>query len=664
MKKIKLQPKFRMISQFVNEKIEKKFPIWIFLVLIGIVTFSYTRITISSDLTLYLNSAINFYNYGATDILPGRPLFPILMSWVFHFLGTDPLNVFWVIRFFAIANPVLVYFLGKKLFNRTIGFFAGIFVLFSYVVNYWSYRHLDAIWPFFVILGIIFMLKQFEKNKIFWLILSAISFSLAFLTKESSIIFALLPFVLILLKRDYRTRLNFKKMIIFILVILICVSPFIFDLAQRTTRLLSAGATSITKDSINSSQDSFLTTVAINPITNYTKGLIKFFYSKNSNSLFTNTNVYIYIGIIVSWLYIFYLAIRRNYSALVLTICFLIYSFVLSFTTEKNMRLGQNIIFFLLSYLALSTFIYKIVFYIQINTKNIKKKTKFIISLISITCFVVVVLLTAYSQVFIKNSKGESNSNFIKGSHFYKKLNNQPNFNFELQGEWEDHTKIAGQWILDNIASDQVFVYFETDGGKRSTSNPLNYYTHYKYKILSAPYKVYENNQIEMKTYIKNPSRPSVIALFYNGLIRVPIAGRLNILVEDDLIDYINELNVDYVIVGLNRNFLNYYLENSPYFEKVFEYTKTGLMHIYKVNSPISAVNKFNPLIDQEVVDLLKLEKEKQSNDEADLRNFFAEQLYFNNLFIDNLISNNYKYIVQKQKGYFKKEGRSYFGTK
>lgn len=143
----------------------------IVILLFGYVSFTTVSITIPSDLLGYMTHALNILNGNGYSYFDGQPVlfrgpvFSLLIAFSFHAFGISPESAFHVIRLFCIANPILIYLFGKKLFNAEIGFAAALFILTSYSISYWSYRHLDAVWPFFVVLHCYFLHKGFEKEK-------------------------------------------------------------------------------------------------------------------------------------------------------------------------------------------------------------------------------------------------------------------------------------------------------------------------------------------------------------------------------------------------------------------------------------------------------------------------------------------------------------------
>ena len=144
--------------------------VYVSLIGAGIVTFHTYDIAIADDMGKYMSYALNMIQGkgyvdfdGAMSVTRG-PVFPLVIAWCYWLLGVSPWSAFWAVRIFCVLNPVVVYALGKELFSKRVGIAASILVLTSYSVSFWSYRHLDAVWPFFTLASILcFILRTIFK---------------------------------------------------------------------------------------------------------------------------------------------------------------------------------------------------------------------------------------------------------------------------------------------------------------------------------------------------------------------------------------------------------------------------------------------------------------------------------------------------------------------
>ena len=153
------------------------------------------KINLTSDGAWYSDIGLNLYHgHGLTDIdhspVITRPLFPVLLAFSFSLFGPSTTSAFATVRVFYILIPLLVYLLGKTLFNRYAGLIASLFVLTSYSLNEWSTLiHLDYILPFFLLLFIELCIVAFNKSNFLLFAASGLVLGLSYLLKEISILF-------------------------------------------------------------------------------------------------------------------------------------------------------------------------------------------------------------------------------------------------------------------------------------------------------------------------------------------------------------------------------------------------------------------------------------------------------------------------------------------
>jgi len=115
---------------------------------------------------------------------------------------------------FGSLTIVLIFFIGKILFNRTIGLFSSLtlLILSLWVVN--SRLIMSEVYLyFFILLSILFLLKSFKKenkHRMLFFILGAISFGFALNIKMFAIELILPILVMILFYDSFNEKLNFK----------------------------------------------------------------------------------------------------------------------------------------------------------------------------------------------------------------------------------------------------------------------------------------------------------------------------------------------------------------------------------------------------------------------------------------------------------------------
>jgi len=352
----------RMFTRFHN------IPPWLFLVILGIITFFAHPISIPSDLKLYFCNALNIYlGKGYVDIdgslvFSRAPLFSIMISFAFWLFGVSHESVFRIIKTFCILNPILVYVIGQKFFGKRVGVSAALLVLTSYAINYMSFRHLDAVWPFFVLLSVFSFYLGFEANKSRYFVLGGISIALAYLVKEVALLFFPLPILMFLLIPEYRKKTFLPKVIFSILVTFIVILPWFLYLIQHNQpfgiNLVVANAGSgfvkkIADSSGLSEKQNFFPTLLSN-LKAWCMGLWHYYHVSrySMGQWFTLSPLFL-----IAWCFVIIGAFRGDRHQRILVFLLILFSPIIYFQGARHMRIGQTLIVFLLSYLVLAVFI-------------------------------------------------------------------------------------------------------------------------------------------------------------------------------------------------------------------------------------------------------------------------------------------------------------------
>lgn len=569
---------------FLKALVKKNY-LALIILLLSFITFYADNITVSSDMGSYMNSAMNInIGKGYTDndgtlIINRGPLFPILIAFSYWILGISPWSAFWVVRIIAVLNPLVIYFLGKKFFGKWIGFSAALLALSSYSLNFWSYRHLDHIWPFFVLLSVFSIYLALEKKSYVHFILSAFFMSSAYLIKQAPILLFPLPLLLWVAVGAYRNKKNLYGSILFILITFSIISPWVYFAYSHSYNikfaLLGGGG-----------KTAAFTTLKTNLFhlpREYLLGLLDY-YKSRSGSLSANFSLAPLF--VLSWLYAIVKAIRRDRANIMLVACLLLLTPYMSYVGRDNLRVGQLIIFILLSYLALAQFIlegYRI--FIQIFQKKLRIQKN---TYIYVGAFLIISTALFQSFYSYKNDKG--NKNFLKHSIFIKSIS-RGNIDWQIQGMYG--IQMRGQkvvdWISDNIPSGTRLM---VDWYWRGRS--FYFYTKGDYPIITMPIKrIYQFSEIDktLQTYkdyssfnpaIKNNNKK--VLFLSSWIASADPTNHFYILLESDLLREIANKNVKYMIISERRNFLTRYFDANPGFLKIAEF-KTGAIKIYRVEN-------------------------------------------------------------------------------
>ena len=189
-------------SRFVKRN---KFLIILFLIALAIrVAFIFSTPVKLWDETIYINLGYDlsnnpfdysFANNGWSDFIPGglypkagfrAPLLPYLASFM-YFINLDFLIDF-LIPFLGALSVILVYVLGKELFNKRAGLISALFFAFIPLHVFYSSRVLtDVLLTFFVLLTFISFIKGYEKGDKKYKVLFGLFLALSLLSRYTAL---------------------------------------------------------------------------------------------------------------------------------------------------------------------------------------------------------------------------------------------------------------------------------------------------------------------------------------------------------------------------------------------------------------------------------------------------------------------------------------------
>jgi len=202
MKKQKKRSKNKFLKYIKDP--HRSFIIVLFLVMLGIrIYYFFTTINqaVWWDEADYLNIARQWvFNTPEWDINPLRPLlFPVMAAILFKLNAAE-----WIIRLIpflsSIASIILIYFIGKEMYNKETGLIAAFMLSFFWSFLFFSYRMLvDVPVAMLWLLGLFLFLRGYhhEKKKMLWFSLPVVA--LAFLMKFTGGLLGLILIVYLLI---------------------------------------------------------------------------------------------------------------------------------------------------------------------------------------------------------------------------------------------------------------------------------------------------------------------------------------------------------------------------------------------------------------------------------------------------------------------------------
>jgi 4-amino-4-deoxy-L-arabinose transferase-like glycosyltransferase len=139
-----------------------------------------------------LDSLDSISNYNAGH----GPGFPALIGSLILIFGRDTESLVWAVRLLALLNPLLAYFLAKRLSSPAAGLIAAaLLTLFGFTVMSTFMLNIDSVLLTFYLLALLALLAAIKRDSSALALLSGVLLGASILTKETA--FANLPLALL-----------------------------------------------------------------------------------------------------------------------------------------------------------------------------------------------------------------------------------------------------------------------------------------------------------------------------------------------------------------------------------------------------------------------------------------------------------------------------------
>jgi hypothetical protein len=448
-------------------------------------------------------------------------------------------------------------------------------------MSYWSYRHIDAVWPFFAIGAVLSTYIAFENRKLFYFILAGVLIGTSYLTKQSAILLMPLPVLLFVFVKNYRQKDMLFGIMAYVVFVLLLTVPWISYVYIKTENLKLA-VSGVGSDNL---------TLGLNmsdKLTYYFNGLASY-YSNGKNALLNNFMIAPLF--IISWVYVIYRALRKERSSIILVSCVLLLSPYISIVGQHDLRVGQLIIFLLLTYLCVAISIMSLSKEIA-NRINQPRPTQNRNMVVSISLFIIFCLL--FLQIFVSKNRDKGAFEFFQRSvvwnHFAGKGEKK-----RVDGTSNSPLYNIVRWIEDIINKDEgIFFSWQTD------ARTIYFLTKGAYRVQQIPFIWFDIKDFRLKplkgmmeNVPENLNVPKLNdILFISSQLGTPNPKNryLWVLYESCFVDSINKDNINYIVVGSIFHSLYKYLEKSPYFSCQVSFNDNNYK-IYKVVSKPELTN-------------------------------------------------------------------------
>lgn len=526
-------------------------------------------VTTTSDSALRLCEALRISNGMELTWYHRGPGFPLLISLSYFLWGVSVHSAFLITRIFWALNIVAVFIFARKLFDRLTALVACLFVLFSYGINFTAgFITQDIVAPVWLLSCLILYFYGLERHRLKFFISSGILFGAAFVTKETVILYLLLPF-LVFVHPAFRNKKALLGAGFFVVSFIATVIPWVAFVYIKTGHVgYLFGAASPELAPSNLSQHGLLHFIYVSFIARLVPNIL------TSYKLIVQDKVTLAPLLVLAVLFLLIRIVRyRKKEEFFLLLCLIPFLPIFVVIGARGGNVRQVIISLDLCYIILAYSVAAFVSYITSRLKacfsdGIKN---WIVRHAKPLLFSVLLLI----QLF--NDKNPSYKLLAEGpARWYNMLINGKEFETRgrhtvcLKGacEWvRDHTTIGVKLLSSKSISDAVDFYMRLG----YANNRL--YIFKNYSILEDDIKngVYKENE-------------RVLFIFPHPRFGGPF-GKYQIIYfifEKDLLDSLNDTESQYLMVSLKESVLKLYLDKVDWAQRVF---KNDEVSIYRINT-------------------------------------------------------------------------------
>ena len=564
------------------------------LVILGVLVFVGTDIQVSQDMGLYMSRATNLvHGRGYTD-MDGAPVytrppgFVGLVALAFALFGRLVGSGFLVVRFFAVLNPVLVFFLGRRLFNRRVGFMAAVLFLVSIPILHASDRHLDHVWPAFILLQFLFLHLGWTTRRHRWLVLSGIFLGVAALIKETALLCALVPMAIILVQERPRWRHILLGWCATWGGLLAVFAPWAAWVIAHVgpLELLGIGTARAMESSSVSSGGGWATLLGL--VRSYFVGIGNYFvHGAHANSYLQRFLIApLHFG---AWVATAWNAARRRPSSVLLVAALVCYSPVLATTGIRDMRLGQGLLFFMLTAIVTAHWIDAAVMWICERYRKRGRALRMTQTLV--LCAGIVVAVVGAQAILGYLVRDDSYEIVLRMGTFKALTGHASGVRVTDVLYGEGANREAGAWIASKLP----------DGTKLAIARAVEGQPVFFFSDGDSPMLLFPEIESGLDTAMRTTSSSTVyLSAFARGL---DPKNRFLALREDELLRFIEGQRVEYVLVGMQKNYLALYFHGHTGFDEVASFGD-GQVVAFRVETT-SPFPEFQTLVDTRATDYL-----------------------------------------------------------
>lgn len=164
------------------------------------------------------------------DYIYRTPIYPFFIAFTKIIFGKNfTYGLPWIQHLLGIFMAILVYFIGKKVFDKAVGFLAGLLTGMNAYQVYWEHNSMsDFFFAFMTVLSFYFFLKALTEDKRRDYILFGIFFGLNLLTRPLfQMFFVVFPVLIYIFNQNLKSTI--RRFALIMIPIIIIVSPWFFQ---------------------------------------------------------------------------------------------------------------------------------------------------------------------------------------------------------------------------------------------------------------------------------------------------------------------------------------------------------------------------------------------------------------------------------------------------
>ena len=177
--------------------------------------------------------ALGFSKLAPLSSLTQGPVWSYLTDYTYRIFGVSLLTARFLSFLFGSLSIIVVYLIGKRLYNPKVGLVAAFLLAISAFHITWTASYQDQTMMFFVLLASYFFIKEYQTTKKISL-LSALFLGIAELVKIITGVFVIvfIGFMISILYKNHKLdkklfKKNLKRFIYFILILILALAPII-----------------------------------------------------------------------------------------------------------------------------------------------------------------------------------------------------------------------------------------------------------------------------------------------------------------------------------------------------------------------------------------------------------------------------------------------------